>query len=448
MRFRNSISLFLLILMVAIVAPLTMKAQNTVSVPATEYDSTMARDWMTLVYEITRDNVINAPAASRVYAYSAVALYEGLVNGIPGNFSIGGQIEGLPLLPYPEDDIEYDFPAMANASISTVVTGLFEEAGAEEDTFTRIMDMREQQTALRLEAIDEEIVERSLALGDEIGEALLEWIATDNFGPTRKMEYTSPEGEDYMWEATTEGQSALEPYWNLIRPFALGYPERCNEPIRLAFSDTPDSTFYAQAAEVLETGDNLTEEQTEIARFWVDTPGITGAPSGHWVLIATQFAEQYDLTLARSSEMYVLMSMALADAFISAWDMKYEVNLLRPVTYINRYIRRNWAPYIQSPPFPEYPSGHSVASGAAAEVLTIMFGQTAFTDRTPIINGHEDIQRSFTSFEAAANEAAISRMYGGIHYRAAIELGLRQGRCVGQVVLNNIRLRSIPQGEG
>lgn len=447
MKFRNCISLVLLILMLGVISPRNLFAQNTVSVPATEFDSTMAREWMTLVYELTRDNVINAPAASRVYAYSAVALYEGLVNGIPGNFSIGGQIEGLPLLPYPEDDIEYDFPAMANASLATVVTGLFEEAGAEEETFTRINDMRERQTALRLDEVDDDIVERSLALGDEIGNALLDWISTDNYGPTRKMEYTVSIGEDYLWEETTEGQHALEPFWNQIRPFALGYPERCNEPIRLEFSDDPNSTFYAQAAEVLEAGDNLTDEQREIARFWVDTPGITGAPSGHWVLIATQFAEQYNLTLAKSSEMYVLMSMALADAFISAWDMKYKVNLLRPVTYINRYQRRNWAPYIESPPFPEYPSGHSVASGAAAEVLTIMFGQIAFTDRTPIINGHEDIQRSFTSFIAAANEAAISRMYGGIHYRAAIELGLRQGRCVGQVVLNNIRLRSIPQGE-
>jgi membrane-associated phospholipid phosphatase len=146
--------------------------------------------------------------------------------------------------------------------------------------------------------------------------------------------------------------------------------------------------------------------------------------------------------------MYLLVNGALADAFISGWSLKYEVNLIRPVTYIQLYQRRNWEPYIQTPPFPEYPSGHSVASGAAAEVLTTMFGQVAFIDRTPILNGHENMQRSFTSFEAAASEAAISRMYGGIHYRAAIENGLRQGRCVGQSMLNNIRLRSIPQNEG
>jgi len=400
------------------------------------------------VYELVRDNEINAPAASRVYAYTSIALYEGLVNGMPSNFSISGQIGNLALLPYPEDDLVYDFPAVANESLTTVVTGLFEEANASDDTFERINAMHDTQVELRREEIDDDdIIERSTELGQAIGEELLAWIASDNYGPTRKLTYEVPTGEDSMWEETTEGAAALEPFWGTIRPFGLNYPEQCNEPIRLDFSNDPDSTFYKQAAEVLETSDNLTDEQREIARFWVDTPGPTGAPSGHWMLIATQFAEQEDLSLERAAEMYTLLSMAIADAFISAWDTKYDVNLVRPVTYINRNLRRNWTPYIESPPFPEYPSGHSVGSGAAQEILTIMFGQVAFTDRTPIINGHENIQRSFTSFEAAANEAAISRLYGGIHYRAAIELGLRQGRCVGQAVLNNVRLRSIPQGE-
>ena len=352
-----------------------------------------------------------------------------------------------PLLPYPEEGLVYDFPAVANESIATVVTGLFEEAHAEDETFARIDAMREKQLDLRLEEMDEETIENSVALGQAIGEKLLEWIASDNYGPTRKLIYEVPNGDDALWVETTEGADALEPFWGTIRPFGLGYPEQCNEPIRLDFSTDPNSTFYKQAAEVLETSDNLTDEQREIARFWIDTPGITGAPSGHWMLIATQFAEQEDLTLDRAAEMYTLLSMSIADAFISAWDTKYEVNLVRPVTYINRNLRRNWAPYVESPPFPEYPSGHSVGSGAAQEILTIMFGQAAFTDRTPIINGHENIQRSFTSFQAAADEAAISRMYGGIHYRAAIELGLRQGRCVAQAVLNNVRLRSVPQGE-
>jgi hypothetical protein len=280
-----------------------------------------------------------------------------------------------------------------------------------------------------------------------LGDKMVEWIASDNYGPTRKMEYEIPTGDDALWVLTTEGSVPMEPFWGQLRPFGLDYAERCNVPMRMDFSTDPDSTFYRQATEVMNTGDRLTDYQRETARFWIDTPGITGAPSGHWVMIATQFAEQYELPLSRVAEMYMLLNTAIADAFISAWSLKYEDNLLRPVTFIQRYIRRNWQPYVESPPFPEYPSGHSVGSGAAAEVLTVMFGQASFTDRTPIINGHENLERSFTSFEAAANEAAISRLYGGIHYRAAIENGLRQGRCVGQQTLSNIRLRSVPQGE-
>jgi len=446
MPVRRTISkLALMMLMMMTLSPIS--AQNNSSLLVENYDSVMAREWMLEVYGLVRDNTINAPAASRVYAYTSIALYEGLVNGMPQNFSISGQIPSLPLLPYPEDGLVYDFPAVANESIATVVTGLFKEANANNETFTRIDTMHEQQLALRLESIEQDVIDRSVELGQAIGDKLLDWIATDNYGPTRKLSYEPPTGDDALWVETTEGAPALEPYWGTIRPFGLGYPEQCDEPIRLDFSNDPNSTFYKQAAEVLEASDNLTDEQREIARFWVDTPGPTGAPSGHWMLIATQFSEQADLTLDRTAEMYTLLSMSIADAFISAWDTKYKVNLVRPVTYINRNLRRNWAPYIESPPFPEYPSGHSVGSGAAQEVLTIMFGQVAFTDRTPIINGHENIQRSFTSFEAAANEAAISRMYGGIHYRAAIELGLRQGRCVAQAVLNNVRLRSVPQGE-
>jgi hypothetical protein len=260
------------------------------------------------------------------------------------------------------------------------------------------------------------------------------------------MEYELPAGDSY-WIATAENMRPLEPFWNQIRPFGLDYAGQCNIEIQMEFSTDPDSTFYAQAAEVMNTGDRLTEEQQEIARFWLDTPGVTGAPSGHWIMIATQVIQENEFTLDRAAEVYILLGTALADAFISAWDKKYIDLLMRPVTYINANIRRGWQPYIQSPPFPEYPSGHSVASAAAAEVLTTMLGQTAFVDRTPIINGHENIERTFMSFEAAASEAAISRVYGGIHFRAAIERGMAQGRCVGQAILNNVRLRSIPQGE-
>src|SRR5690606_17311927 len=109
----------------------------------------------------------------------------------------------------------------------------------------------------------------------------------------------------------------------------------------------------------------------------------------------------------------------------------------RPETLINQHIDENWMPLLQTPPFPEYTSGHSVVSGAAAEVLTSIYGDDfSFDDDTETPFGLP--VRSFNSFNEASAEAAISRMYGGIHYRAAIELGLKQGRGIGDLVIKKI----------
>ena len=149
-----------------------------------------------------------------------------------------------------------------------------------------------------------------------------------------------------------------------------------------------------------------------------------------------------NLKLDKTAEMYALVGITLADAFISCWELKYESPLLRPVTYITKYISPRWQSFIASPPFPTYNSGHSVASQAAADVLTSLFGQVAFTDTTHA--KENQTARSFTSFQAAAAEAAISRLYGGIHFRFDIENGMRQGQCVAQHVLNAVHLQTAP----
>jgi membrane-associated phospholipid phosphatase len=192
-------------------------------------------------------------------------------------------------------------------------------------------------------------------------------------------------------------------------------------------------------------GSRLTREQREIAEWWVDTPGITGTPAGHWVLLQNQLVDDLDLNLLQAGEMYGMMGMVLADSFIAAWSLKYQINLLRPVTYIQEHISRRWQPYIETPPFPEYPSGHSVVSGAAADMLTFLFGGVAFTDRTNVVRGLPP--RSFTTFESAAYEAAISRLYGGIHFRTAIENGLRMGECITATALDWVVMRPFSQGE-
>jgi hypothetical protein len=134
--------------------------------------------------------------------------------------------------------------------------------------------------------------------------------------------------------------------------------------------------------------------------------------------------------------------VAQADAFIAIWHEKYRTNSIRPVTYIRRYIDPAWTPAIITPPFPEYPSGHSGQSAAAATVLTALLGPVAFDDSTNLALGHAP--RRYASFQAAADEAAESRLYGGIHFPMGNENGKVLGRCVGQVVLARLRTRAGP----
>ncbi len=190
-----------------------------------------------------------------------------------------------------------------------------------------------------------------------------------------------------------------------------------------------------------------TDEEKAIARFWTDNPGSftppfgtpTGLPSGHWMLIAQQALAARGADLTDAVETFALTGIALHDAFLNCWTWKYRYNLLRPITYVHRYIDSTWTTLINTPQFPEHTSGHSVASPAAATVLTATLGALPFTDHSHDTRGH--VARSFASFSHAAQEAARSRLYGGIHYPHAIEAGFAQGEQIGALVLARIRTR-------
>ncbi len=411
------------------------------SVRADQLRADVAVEWMQLLYDRVREDAISAPGASRLYGYAGVTLYESIMPGMPDNFTLIGQLTDFPQLPWVLEDDIHDWTIVANAALSTVLTGLFYDQS--EESRQAFADFREEWLGRR-DNTPPEVVERSLTYGDVVGEAILEWALADGYEETRGRDFEPPLGEQY-WVRTNSEVNSIEPYWGELRTFALSYADECAFYRDYEFSTDPDSVFYAQAKEVYEIGRTLTPQQQEIATFWVDTPGITGTPSGHWVLIQIALVDQFGMSLNRAAEMFMKTNVALADSFIAAWSLKYQDLLLRPETYIIAYIDPRWSPYIASPNFPEYPSGHSVVSGAAAQVLQDMFGQVAFTSVT-FPNGQR-MQRSFTSFFHAANEAAISRMYGGIHYRAAIENGVEQGRCIGSVASDRITLRSIPQGE-
>ena len=249
-----------------------------------------------------------------------------------------------------------------------------------------------------------------------------------NFPP-----YTPPVGPG-LWVPTPPAFSpALQPFWGANRTLAIADGRAVSPGDHPPYSEQAWSLFRGEAEEVYTAVNSLTPEQEAIARFWSDDPGQTATPPGHSISITTQVLRQEGSTLADAAEAYARVGIAVSDAFVACWFQKYRYNLLRPVTYVRALIDPGWVPLLVTPPFPEYPSGHSVQSGAAFQVLTDLFGKRyAFVDHTHDVRGLPP--RSFDSFLDAAREAALSRLYGGIHFRAAIDNGITQGRRIGQRV--------------
>jgi len=328
---------------------------------------------------------------------------------------------------------------------------------------------------------------RSVSVGLAIGGAIVVWSKTDGFAGTRRS-YVAPEGVGF-WRndspaslyatqnlsgasefialdnpsnaqrASNNSDRALilskpkdsrlntlpavnmagatEAYWRELRPFTLETWNACPVPDPPPYSTDSASVLYGLARAVYETQQQLSEEQKGIALFWADNAGESGTPVGHWLSIAGQMIGERKLGVPEAVTLLLATSLSQADAFIAAWGYKYQFNLLRPRMYIRRLIDSTWEPQIPTPPFPEYPAGHSTQSAAAATVLTALLGASPFSDSTSISLGHA--VRTFPSFMAASAEAGMSRVYGGIHFPAGNASGATLGACVGDRVMQRIR---------
>jgi hypothetical protein len=400
---------------------------------ASAYDAKVPTAWFDLALGLVRTTQgFSPPVVSRAFGYAGVALYEAVAPGITKRGSFVGVLNGLTRAPGPADSA-YHWPTVANSALASILRLLFPTTPS---VNIAAIDELERRFAAEAQAsLPFGIYKRSVSRGAEMARHVFDWSMTDggheaflNNFPA----YTPPSGPG-LWVPTPPGLlPALQPYWDANRPFVLGSGETCSPGPPLPFLESVDSAFYAEALDCYRVTSDLTPEQEAIARFWSDDPGQTATPPGHSISILTQVARELNLTLDRAAEAYAKVGIAVADAFISCWRTKYNHNLLRPVTYIRSIIDPNWTSLLVTPPFPEYTSGHSVQTAAAAQVLTSLFGQLAFTDHTHDTRGLPP--RSFSSFAAAAEEAAISRLYGGIHFRTAIERGLEQGACIGKHV--------------
>lgn len=394
--------------------------------------------WYRVTLELVRHTPTYAPpVASRTFAYLGVAGYEAIAGGSDRLQTLAGQLRDLTPVPEREIGLAYDDAAVLDAALGALVKEFFFNTGP---TGQRVIEAVGKRLDAQLGDTAPDILERSRALGEAIAAHVLDWSASDggavvdNLGFPFEWELT-PGPEHWVPTSTIAlQQTPLLPAWGNNRTFAMPDGAACDLPPPPAYSEDPGSPFYKEAYEVYETTSTLTPEQTEIARFWADDAMLTYTPPGHWIAIALDIAKRDDLGAEVRADLFARLGISLADAFIGCWHSKFEYDLVRPVTYINRLIDPAWGTLVVTPPFPEYPSGHSTQSGAAAEVLTGVLGENfAFVDAS---HGDDGLSgKSFASFWDAANEAGISRLYGGIHFRSAIELGLEQGRCIGAYAL-------------
>ena len=443
---RCKVSWFALVLSAASITPLQAQIAPTASAPPTSsFSSNVATEWFLLALTLTQQTPgFSPPVASRAFAYLGLALYESTVPGTPDRRSLAGQLNELSSLPWAQPDEPLHWPTVANASMATMTRMMFPTASAENKA--RI-DLLERSLPLKLQqdfnptTITADISNRSASFGKLMAMALMTWARTDGgheaWGPLKRGQdnYVPPSGAG-QWSATPPAFAPpLLPYWGRNRSFALKDAAACPAPAPPDYSEDVGSAFYKEAQEVHRIANAATQEQRQFALYWADDPLKTPTPAGHWVFIATDLLKLRQANLAQAAELYARMNVAMADAFIANWATKYQVNLLRPVTYVQLAIDSNWVPTLMhTPAFPDYPSGHSGQSSAAAAVLAHTFGaQTAFTDNTHNDRGWGP--RSFKSFQAAADEAALSRLYAGIHFRSSVEGGKVQGACVARKVL-------------
>ena len=402
------------------------------------------------VIEVMIHDIFSPPVASRIFAYPNIAAYEIIALNNSKYTSLVGQLKGLTSIPNTETPVNYQLAALiAHIELSKQLVFSEEKIEVYRDSLYAMWKQKNGNEFLSAETY-----------GLKVAEHISQWMDGDNYKQTRTMSKFNVISEDEgRWQPTPPSyMDGLEPHWNKIRPFVIDSAAQFKPTPPPAFSMEEDSDFYKELREVYEISNRITaegdeSEEVQVAQFWDCNPYVSVTrghlmfatkkitPGAHWIGITKIACKKSEYNFDDTVFAYAKTSIAIADAFISCWDEKYRSNLVRPETLINTYFNDNWKPILQTPPFPEYSSGHSVVSGAASIALNSIFGNSfSFDDTTELPYGIP--MRHFESFDAAADEAAISRMYGGIHYRSAVEVGVQQGRSLGSHVVANLNMKS------
>jgi PAP2 superfamily len=399
--------------------------------PVDKYDSKVVESWYELqLTMIPKTAGFAPPVVARALGYTGLTLYEAIVPGMKNYSSLEGKVQGLKNVPKIKEGDQLYWPAVANAALMSVHSKFYGQDNKENKAL--IEDLFEFNDGALSHKTDPATLKKSNAFGISVAEHIYKYSKTDGGHQAEKnlfpKEYKAPP-KSCAWVGVGE-QKALLPFWGNNRTFL---PEIANhslpEPPKCDVGNS--SILYVQALEVYSIGKNLTDDQKAIADFWADDAGKTFTPPGHGASIALQLARNENLNLEKSTELFCRLGIASNDAFVSCWKCKYQYFLMRPTSFIHSAIDDKFKSYLSNPPFPEYTSGHGTVSGAIAAVLSDMFGYNyAFTDHSHTARGLAP--RSFDSFQDFAREAALSRLYGGIHYRMSNDEGLKNGMRIGK----------------
>jgi len=393
-----------------------------------------------LTYVIMTD-IFSPPVCSRIYSYTNIAAYEALLPENPGYKSYAGKLTGLKTLPKPDKNKEYSYPISSIIAFITVGQKLVFNGDA--------MKEREKEFLQQLDSIgiSKELLNSSVSYGRAVGQHILAWAIKDGYlQRTSYGGYIVSQQPGWWIPTPPDYMDAVENNWRTIRPLVMDSASQFRPAAPITYDTTKGSAFFKEAYQVYDANMKPNAGDSATAWYWDDNPNTSitdghityflqkNSPPGHWVYIAGAVAEKENYNAIKTASLISKTAIALFDAFISCWEAKYHYNCLRPETYINKYIDKDWQPLIQTPAFPEYPAGHSTASASAAVVLTKMVGDNySFLDSTEVPYGRPI--RKFNSFYEASNQASISRLYGGIHFSNALNTGRNIGKTIGNLVV-------------
>ncbi|MDI5896749.1 vanadium-dependent haloperoxidase [Flavobacterium yafengii] len=404
-------------------------------------------------------DIFSPPVASRIYVYPNVAAYEIMAQNNTKYESLQGQLKGLDSIPKldPKSGVNKNLAALI-AHIEVSKQLIFSEEALEKyrDSLYEKWGSENQK---------EFDVSKEYAL--KVVDRIKMWMGKDNYKQTRTFSKFSVHADQAgRWQPTPPSyMDGVEPHWGEIRTLVMDSASQFKPIAAYPFSTDKNSAFYKDAKETYDVGNLISEklveveknsskpipEESAIASFWDCNPYATviqghmmfakkkNTPDAHWINITKIALKKSKSDFETTVFAYTKTSIGIFESFISCWEEKYRSNVVRPETYINQNIDENWRPQLQTPPFPEYVSGHSVVSSCSAIILTSIFGDNfSYIDDSEVSFGLP--KRPFKSFKQAAAEASISRLYGGIHYRAAIENGVAQGNNIGGYINNKLKM--------